>query len=84
MGETCRRWWYTLTPEQARGIALPAAGIVGPLTTEGTVCPWPWDPEQRGPSGLGMYHCPYCGEMVVAGLPHVDYREDPGDVVETP
>ena len=22
---------------------------------------------------LGMYHCPECGEMVVAGMPHPDY-----------
>lgn len=22
---------------------------------------------------IGQYHCPECGEMVVAGLPHLDY-----------
>lgn len=22
---------------------------------------------------MGMYHCPECGEMVLAGLPHPDY-----------
>lgn len=22
---------------------------------------------------IGMYHCPECGEMVIAGFPHVDY-----------
>ena len=24
---------------------------------------------------MGMYHCPYCGEMVMAGMDHIDYRE---------
>ena len=24
-------------------------------------------------SPIGMFHCPECGEMVVAGLPHPDY-----------
>lgn len=28
--------------------------------------------EYRGAS-LGMFHCPVCGEMVVAGMPHPDY-----------
>ena len=22
---------------------------------------------------IGMFHCPECGEMVVAGIPHPDY-----------
>ena len=22
---------------------------------------------------IGMFHCPWCGEMVLAGQPHVDY-----------
>ena len=22
---------------------------------------------------IGMFHCPWCGEMVLAGVPHVDY-----------
>lgn len=24
---------------------------------------------------IGMFHCPECGEMVVAGLPHPDWDE---------
>ena len=24
---------------------------------------------------IGMFHCPECGEMVVAGLPHPDWEE---------
>lgn len=42
-------------------------------------CPWPLDPlilVAAGPVPLGMYHCPYCGSMVVAGVPHPDYNED--------
>jgi acetone carboxylase gamma subunit len=22
---------------------------------------------------IGMFHCPECGEMVIAGIPHPDY-----------
>lgn len=29
-------------------------------------------PEQWLHTGLGMYHCPDCGAMVLAGLPHPD------------
>ena len=25
---------------------------------------------------LGMFHCPICGEMVIAGLPHPDFLEE--------
>ena len=25
---------------------------------------------------LGMFHCPECGEMVIAGMAHPDYSED--------
>ena len=32
----------------------------------------PHDPTQTtGP--IGMYHCPECGEMVLAGMEHPDY-----------
>jgi hypothetical protein len=24
---------------------------------------------------MGQYHCSYCGAMVIAGIPHLDYRE---------
>ena len=26
---------------------------------------------------IGMFHCPECGEMVVAGLPHPEFYEIP-------
>jgi hypothetical protein len=24
---------------------------------------------------IGMFHCPWCGEMVLAGMEHIDYPE---------
>lgn len=33
----------------------------------------PHDPTKTHPS-VGMYHCPECGEMVIAGMEHIDYR----------
>ena len=31
----------------------------------------PYEPQQHIGQPIGMYHCPVCGEMVVAGFPHV-------------
>jgi len=31
------------------------------------------DPRQYLGYPMGMYHCPECGEMVIAGLDHPDY-----------
>ena len=28
---------------------------------------------QKVTGSIGMYHCPECGEMVLAGMPHPDY-----------
>lgn len=47
-----------------------------PLNEAGEPCPWPWEPQQLTGVPLGMYHCPYCGAMVLAGVTHPDYRED--------
>ncbi len=30
----------------------------------------PYDPSGLIGVPLGQFHCPYCGDMVVAGLPH--------------
>ena len=30
----------------------------------------PYEPDRDGPTPMGMYHCPLCGEMVLAGCPH--------------
>lgn len=61
-------------PNDAVDIILPNDELEGPLTSDGEECPWPWDPERLANTPLGMYHCGYCGEMVMAGLPHPDYR----------
>lgn len=33
----------------------------------------PHDPKEFLGQPIGMYHCPVCGEMVIAGLEHPDY-----------
>ena len=35
------------------------------------------DPREMAGQPIGMFHCPECGEMVIAGMPHPDYSEDP-------
>lgn len=70
------RHWTEITPADALNITLPHPDIQGPLTTDGKPCPWPWEPQQLTGVALGMYHCPYCGEMAVAGMPHPDYRDE--------
>lgn len=67
--------WYEIEPKDAVNISLPAEGVTGPLTMEGRECPWPWEPQQLVGAPLGQYHCGYCGEMVIAGMRHIDYRE---------
>lgn len=29
-----------------------------------------YDPREMSGLPIGMFHCPECGEMVIAGLPH--------------
>lgn len=70
------RPWWEIDPKDATSIVLPAEGIVGPLTMEGEPCPWPWEPQQLRGVPLGQYHCGYCGEMVMAGMFHLDYRDE--------
>jgi len=36
-----------------------------------------YDPEILKGQPIGMFHCPECGEMVVAGMPHPDYDLEP-------
>ena len=72
--------WTDYTPEQAIELKLDLrvnTDIQGPLTSFGQVCPWPWEPQQLLGAPIGMYHCPYCGEMVMAGIKHIDYRDMP-------
>lgn len=70
------KYWHEIEPKDAVGIVLPADGIIGPLTMEGDPCPWPWEPPQLAGLPIGQYHCPYCLEMVIAGMNHIDYREE--------
>jgi hypothetical protein len=35
-----------------------------------------FDPRSLAGMPIGMFHCPECGEMVVAGLQHPDYEEE--------
>lgn len=68
--------WHEISPADAVDINVVARDdIEGPLNEMGEECPWPWDPQQLVDAPLGQYHCPYCGAMVIAGLPHIDYRE---------
>ena len=68
--------WQDIAPKDAVDITLPHDGIEGPMNELRERCPWPWDPQQLVGAPLGQYHCPYCGAMCVAGLPHPDYRDD--------
>lgn len=69
--------WFDIAPEDATSIDLSVRlDITAPLNEEGERCPWPWDPQQMVGVPMGMYHCPYCGAMVVAGVPHPDYKDD--------
>lgn len=68
--------WQDLDPHDMVDKALPWNGIHGPLNELGEECPWPWDPQQLEGAPLGQYHCPYCGGMVMAGVPHLDWREE--------
>lgn len=71
--------WTDYTPQQAHEMKLNLSvriDIDAPLNEIGERCPWPWDPEQLGDAPMGQYRCPYCGAMCVAGVPHLDYRED--------
>jgi hypothetical protein len=44
-----------------------------PVNEDGEPCPFPFDPPQLYGQPIGQYHCPYCGAMVLAGMPHLDY-----------
>lgn len=68
--------WQDIRPEDAVNIDLGVnLDITAPLNEVGARCPWPWDPQQLTGAPLGQYRCPYCGAMVMAGTPHIDYSE---------
>lgn len=70
------KMWHEIEPADAINIRLPNDEIQGPVNEEGEPCPWPWDPIQLKGAPLGQYHCPYCGAMCMAGMDHVDYKEE--------
>jgi hypothetical protein len=70
------RRWQDIEPKDAVNINLAEDHtITAPLNQAGERCPWPWEPQQLTGAPLGLYHCPYCGAMVLAGMEHVDYGE---------
>jgi len=80
--------WFEIEPKDALQIdLLERLDIEAPLNEMGERCPWPWEPQQLVGVPLGQYHCGYCGAMVVAGVPHLDYagieNEDGSIVTET-
>jgi len=50
-----------------------------------TMAPCSHDPRELKGQPIGMYHCPECGEMVIAGIAHPDYDllKDMHDELET-
>lgn len=71
------RKWQDIAPADATQLDLSKElGITAPLNEEGERCPWPWGPQQLTDAPIGQYHCEYCGAMVLAGVAHIDYREE--------
>lgn len=74
---TATRHWTDIHPKDAVNLDLTKdTSIDAPLNENGERCPWPWEPQQLTAAPLGQYRCPYCMAMVVAGMPHIDYRDD--------
>lgn len=70
------RRWHDIEPADAAEIDLSKdLTITAPLNENGERCPWPWEPQQLIGAPLGQFHCGYCGAMVMAGIPHIDYSE---------
>jgi len=66
--------WFDIAPADATDIDLSRRiDIRAPRNELGEPCPWPWDTQQLRGVPMGQYHCPYCGGMQVAGMPHIDW-----------
>lgn len=66
--------WRSISPDDAADLNLcERLDIEAPRNETGERCPWPWGPQQLVGAPIGMYHCPYCGAMVLAGVAHLDY-----------
>lgn len=71
------RRWSDISPADAVALDLTTdLTIAAPLNEEGERCPWPWEPQQLVGAPLGQYHCGYCGAMVLAGVPHIDWAPE--------
>jgi hypothetical protein len=69
--------WTDIDPKDAKEIDLTRdLHISAPLNEQGERCPWPWGPQQLVGAPIGQFHCEYCGAMVMAGMPHIDYAPD--------
>lgn len=74
---TPTRAWTDIAPADATEINLTKdLTITAPLNEMGERCPWPWEPQQLVDAPIGQYHCRYCGAMVMAGMPHIDYAPE--------
>jgi hypothetical protein len=81
--------WYDIKPQDALALDLATQlEITAPLNEMGERCPWPWEPQQLVGVPMGQYHCGYCGAMVLAGIPHLDYAggvdDGPSDMSDDP
>lgn len=66
--------WTDIEPSDACDLDLTRdLHISAPLNEQGERCPWPWEPQQLVDAPIGQFHCSYCGAMVMAGVPHIDY-----------
>jgi len=74
------KYFTEIEPQDATNLKLPDPDIKGPVNELGEPCPWPWDPIQLKGAPIGQYHCPYCGAMVLAGMDHIDYKDEYPDV----
>ncbi|MCM1943172.1 hypothetical protein NC239_33715 [Streptomyces sp. G3] len=71
------RQWSDIEPKDATDIDLSERlDITAPLNENGERCPWPWEPQQLVGAPMGQYRCGYCGAMVMAGMPHLDYAPE--------
>ncbi|GGM26938.1 hypothetical protein GCM10011608_09670 [Micromonospora sonchi] len=81
MTDTTLRRWQDIAPADATKLDLSKdLTITAPLNEEGERCPWPWEPQLRASEPIGQFHCGYCGAMVLAGMPHIDYGDEPAEV----
>ncbi|MFG3660274.1 hypothetical protein [Streptomyces sp. NPDC047706] len=71
------RAWADIDPADATELDLSKdLTITAPLNENGERCPWPWEPQQLVGAPMGQYRCGYCGAMVMAGMPHLDYAPE--------